>query len=126
MKECIGKTITQYSVMSIAGTEEERGLKLWRESLQCSAGVNQTEVSSYDLPFGMAMIRNCSWARHVPFSPTFGTVQSVNVADTPDETRDDCISEQPEVQTITNETLVSENGTENVAYNDFNDVDTKM
>ena len=62
-------------MLCLAGTEEERGLKRWRENLKRSTNVSQAEASSYDLPLGMALIRKCRWAHRVPFSPTYGLKQ---------------------------------------------------
>ena len=119
--------VTQYHVLCIAGTEEERGLKLWKENLKRSSSVNQAEASSYDLPLGMALIRKCRWAHRVPFSPTFGIGQSGKVTDQRAEEKDHYVAEQLDVPTIIDGTLVSEKGNDNIAYNDFNsDVVTKM
>ncbi|KAK2182864.1 hypothetical protein NP493_333g02056 [Ridgeia piscesae] len=112
---------------TIPGTEEERGLKLWKENLQRSTSVNQAEASSYDLPFGMALIRKCRWAHRVPFSPTYGLGQSGKDTVKRAEEQDDFVAEQLDVQTVIDGTLVSEKGNVNIACNDFNsDSVTKM
>ena len=114
--------VKHHNLVRLAGTEEERGLKLWRENLQQTPSVNQTEASSYDLPFGMATIRKCTWAHRVPFSPTFGLDLSVKKRDMRAEALDDYI-----VETIADGTLVSEKGNDNLAYNDFKpNIETKM
>ncbi|KAI0213897.1 Solute carrier family 23 member 2 [Lamellibrachia satsuma] len=100
---------------TIPGTEEERGLKLWRENLQQSTNVNQSEASSYDLPFGMAVIRKSRWGHCLPVSPTFSIGQS-DTADQPDgQTQNHNMTPIPE-----------EGGIDNVTFNDFNSVDTQM
>ena len=114
-------------MLCLAGTEEERGLKLWKENLQRSTSVNQAEASSYDLPFGMALIRKCRWAHRVPFSPTYGLGQSGKDTVKRAEEQDDFVAEQLDVQTVIDGTLVSEKGNVNIACNDFNsDSVTKM
>ena len=114
-------------MLCLAGTEEERGMKVWKENLKRSTSVNQAEASSYDLPFGMALIRKCRWANRVPFSPTYGLKQSVKETDQRADQQDDYVAEQLDVPTITDETLVSEKGNDNLACIDFNsDIETKM
>ena len=89
--------------------------------------MNQAEASSYDLPFGMALIRKCRWANRVPFSPTYGLGKSGKETDKRAEEQDDYVAEQLDVQTITDGNLVSEKGNDNLAYNDFNsNIETKM
>ena len=120
-KRCLCR-VKQDNLLRLTGTEEERGLKLWRENLKRSLDVNQAEASSYDLPFGMALIRKCRWAHRVPFSPTFGLGQSGKETDQRAEAQEDYI-----VETITDGTYVSEKGSDNLAYNDFkSNIDTKM
>ena len=113
-------------MLCLAGTEEERGLKLWRENLKRSTNVSQAEASSYDLPLGMSLIRRCRWANRVPFSPTYGLKQTGKETDQGAEEQD-YVAEQLDVPTITDGTLVSEKGNDNLAYNDFNsNIETKM
>ncbi|PIK59087.1 Solute carrier family 23 member 2 [Apostichopus japonicus] len=56
----------------IPGTYEDRGMD-WRTktSQDNTAGTLSTELSVYQLPFGMRWIQKKNWMRHVPFSPTF-------------------------------------------------------
>lgn len=55
---------------TVPGTDEERGIKLWRKALvkaDASSGYDKT----YDLPFIMGCLRRQRWATYVPFLPTF-------------------------------------------------------
>ena len=103
------------------GTEEERGLKPWRENLKLSTKTNPNEACSYDLPFGMAAIRRCTWAHRVPVSPTFNRGEATQQTETSDEAQnsDDSGIDQP-VSHIERTTVVAGNGIHNMAYTDSN------
>ena len=105
-----------YSATCSVGTEEERGLKLWRENLQQSTNVNESEASSYDLPFGMAVIRKSRWGHRLPVSPTFSIGQSDTAGQPDGQTK------KPDNMTP----IPEEGGIDNVTFNDFNSVDTQM
>lgn len=54
----------------LSGSSEERGLK----KLKRGVGVSGTELEgmrSYDLPFGMTIIRRYSFFKYLPISPAF-------------------------------------------------------
>lgn len=63
------------------GTDEERGIIIWREvpepidedSDEDIEGHDNSNLSlkTYDLPFGNNFIRNSKWGKYVPISPTF-------------------------------------------------------
>ena len=98
------------------GTEEERGLKPWRENLKLSTKTKPNEAGSYDLPFGMSAIRKSTWAHRVPVSPTFHIGESTEQTETPDEAQnsDDSGIDQP-ISHI-ERTAVAGNGIHNMAY----------
>lgn len=57
---------------TIPGTEEERGLKTWRQHLGDDEGDEQFEtasVSVYDLPFCLKRLSHCRGAKYLPFLP---------------------------------------------------------
>lgn len=57
---------------TIPGTEEERGLKTWRQHLGDDEGEEQFEtasVSVYDLPFCLKRLSHCRAAKYLPFLP---------------------------------------------------------
>ncbi|WAR28045.1 S23A1-like protein, partial [Mya arenaria] len=63
----------------IPGTDEERGIIVWREVPEdtdedSDDGDYQNlnlSMKTYDLPFGMNLIRSLRWGKYVPFFPTF-------------------------------------------------------
>ncbi|KAL7635610.1 UNVERIFIED_CONTAM: hypothetical protein RMT77_014679 [Armadillidium vulgare] len=58
---------------SIPGTEEERGVTKWKRQITASDEEEGLEDSSYDLPFGMSLLKRVTWCSRVPFSPTYRT-----------------------------------------------------
>ncbi|XP_006812822.1 solute carrier family 23 member 2-like [Saccoglossus kowalevskii] len=60
---------------TIPGTQEERGLIVYRkldaETIK-KLGLRGS-MTSYDLPFGMSYIKKWKWTRYIPFCPTFLT-----------------------------------------------------
>ncbi|KAB7504751.1 Solute carrier family 23 member 2 [Armadillidium nasatum] len=68
--------IFQKHVMEVfpsSGTEEERGVTKWKRQVTASDEEEGLEDSSYDLPFGMSLLKRVTWCSHVPFSPTYRT-----------------------------------------------------
>ncbi|KAH3811821.1 solute carrier family 23 member 1-like [Dreissena polymorpha] len=69
----------------IPGTDDERGIVIWREvpsdTDEESEDINMVNMNlsmkTYDLPFGMNLIRNFRWGKHVPIFPTFDGFDSV-------------------------------------------------
>ncbi|XP_052058406.1 solute carrier family 23 member 2-like [Mytilus californianus] len=56
----------------IPGTDQERGILSWRELTKEHLDDKENfSLRTYDLPFGMSKIKSWSWARYIPFSPTF-------------------------------------------------------
>ncbi|XP_052797378.1 solute carrier family 23 member 1-like [Mya arenaria] len=61
----------------IPGTDEERGIIIWREVPEDTDEDsddnqdNNLTMKTYDLPFGMNLIRSLRWGKYVPFFPTF-------------------------------------------------------
>ncbi|XP_071815513.1 solute carrier family 23 member 2-like [Apostichopus japonicus] len=56
----------------IPGTYEDRGMDWRTKTSQDNTAVTMsTELSVYQLPFGMRWIQKKNWMRYVPFSPTF-------------------------------------------------------
>ncbi|XP_071161246.1 solute carrier family 23 member 1-like [Mytilus edulis] len=56
----------------IPGTDHERGILSWRELTKEHLDDKENfSLRTYDLPFGMSKIKSWSWARYIPFSPTF-------------------------------------------------------
>jgi len=62
----------------LPGTDEERGIVIWRESPQDDdsddvdyENLNTMTMKTYDFPFGMNLIRSLTWGKYVPFFPTF-------------------------------------------------------
>lgn len=62
---------------TIPGTDEERGLILWRKQMTTPAGADGEQgeqkpvVSSYDIPWITPTLRRWKWTKYVPFLPTF-------------------------------------------------------
>ncbi|CAC5411969.1 SLC23A1 [Mytilus coruscus] len=56
----------------IPGTDQERGILSWRELTKEHLDDKENfSLRTYDLPFGMSKLKSWSWARYIPFSPTF-------------------------------------------------------
>ena len=71
---------------TIPGTDEERGIKTWRQQLS-SDDINANEfhtapIEIYDLPFGLKRLSNCKAAKYLPFLPYRGDEYEVR---TPNE-----------------------------------------
>ncbi|XP_068738178.1 solute carrier family 23 member 2-like [Montipora capricornis] len=71
---------------TIPGTDEERGIKTWRQQLS-SDDINANEfhtapVEIYDLPFGLKRLSNCKAAKYLRFLPYRGDENEVR---TPNE-----------------------------------------
>ncbi|PIK39237.1 Solute carrier family 23 member 2 [Apostichopus japonicus] len=66
----------------VIGTYEDRGMDWRTKTSQDNTAVTMsTELSVYQLPFGMRWIQKKNWMRYVPFSPTFaGFRQPYNTA----------------------------------------------
>ncbi|XP_076095874.1 solute carrier family 23 member 2-like isoform X4 [Mytilus galloprovincialis] len=60
------------SFIVLFGTDHERGILSWRELTKEHLDDKENfSLRTYDLPFGMSKIKSWSWARYIPFSPTF-------------------------------------------------------
>ncbi|KAJ8681354.1 hypothetical protein QAD02_017141 [Eretmocerus hayati] len=60
----------------IPGTDEERGLDAWAKEMELNfdAEVDESDEyvpSTFDLPFGMSLLRKWKWTSYLPFSPTY-------------------------------------------------------
>ena len=66
------------------GTDDERGIILWRKIDQSNEAEGMT-LKTYDLPFGMSYIRKWSWTRFIPFSPTFVGIDSLRCINCTDQ-----------------------------------------
>lgn len=58
----------------ISGTDEERGILVWRKSKSSSTKDSQESDElrkCYDFPLGMSLIRKWNWATYIPVCPTF-------------------------------------------------------
>ncbi|XP_014234315.1 solute carrier family 23 member 2 [Trichogramma pretiosum] len=64
----------------IPGSNEERGLDAWAKEMELNAtNVKDDEddesteyaYNTFDLPFGMALLRRWKWTSYLPFSPTY-------------------------------------------------------
>ncbi|OXU18741.1 hypothetical protein TSAR_000108 [Trichomalopsis sarcophagae] len=65
----------------IPGTDEERGLKAWATQMELNFdaaeddcvddGKTEYEYNTFDLPFGMSLLRRWKWTSYLPFSPTY-------------------------------------------------------
>ncbi|XP_058055573.1 solute carrier family 23 member 2 [Anopheles bellator] len=58
----------------IPGTDEERGLVAWSKEMALDVGQQSehaAERSTFDFPYGSALMRRWKWTRHVPFLPTY-------------------------------------------------------
>ena len=61
-------------LISFLGTDEERGIHVWRKLDTPSTENSETEhsaLSCYDFPFGMSAIRKIKFLKYIPISPTF-------------------------------------------------------
>ncbi|KAF2359150.1 Xanthine/uracil/vitamin C permease [Trinorchestia longiramus] len=56
---------------TIPGTARERGVVQWRAQLEQQSQIVEAASECYDLPWGMAAIRRWTWAKFIPFFPTF-------------------------------------------------------
>ena len=59
---------------TIPGTDEERGLIAWRSQMEEDSEENGVESSTskcYDIPFITKYLKEWTWSRYLPFSPTF-------------------------------------------------------
>lgn len=66
-----------YTDSSCPGTDEERGIIKWREQIHEEPVTADSEegalhpTSCYDIPIITKYLHRQSWARYVPFLPTF-------------------------------------------------------
>merc|ERR1719414_988117 len=64
---------------TIPGTDEERGIKKWREKESSGLPKNSATIRRlakiYDFPCGMSVIRKVKWFRRIPLCPTYGMSQ---------------------------------------------------
>ncbi|XP_069811824.1 solute carrier family 23 member 1-like [Dendropsophus ebraccatus] len=56
---------------TIPGTDEERGTSAWHKQMHAEKTNGSVGQSCYDLPFVTNYLRRLSWARYIPFLPTF-------------------------------------------------------
>ena len=59
---------------TIPGTEEERGLKTWRQHLSSTDSDDQFQtapIEFYDLPFGLKHVSHYKVAKYLPFVPYY-------------------------------------------------------
>ena len=61
-----------YIIQFKSGTPEERGLTKWRSQFENSENSSSDcKQNCYDLPFVMEFLRKQSWAKYIPFLPTY-------------------------------------------------------
>ncbi|NXN90812.1 S23A1 protein, partial [Rhinopomastus cyanomelas] len=66
----VGGTIAFILDNTIPGTQEERGLVQWKAGAHADSA-SRASLRSYDFPFGMSVVRNIQWLKHVPICPVF-------------------------------------------------------
>ncbi|XP_061858520.1 solute carrier family 23 member 1 [Colius striatus] len=66
----VGGTLAFILDNTIPGTQEERGLVQWKAGAHSDSG-SSANLSSYDFPVGMSVVRRSRWLRHVPICPVF-------------------------------------------------------
>ncbi len=59
---------------NISGTDQERGLIEWRAHIKKDPSSEKNPDHTYDLPFGMNLIRKLTWTRFIPCMPTYRDV----------------------------------------------------
>ena len=64
---------------TIPGTDEERGIKAWREHLsdESQGQMETASIKVYDLPFGLNRVTNFKVAKYLPFLPNHEEEQQV-------------------------------------------------
>lgn len=64
---------------TIPGTDEERGIKAWREHLsdESEGRMETASIKVYDLPFGLNRVTNFKVAKYLPFLPNHEEEQQV-------------------------------------------------
>lgn len=64
---------------TIPGTDEERGIKAWREHLsdESEGQMETASIKVYDLPFGLNRVTNFKVAKYLPFLPNHEEEQQV-------------------------------------------------
>lgn len=55
----------------IPGTKVERGIIAFAEEISFEQIDDDEEVSTYDWPVGMGLLRACKWTKYIPFLPTY-------------------------------------------------------
>ena len=69
--------MTSVRVLSYSGTDEERGLILWRKQMAPDSrpdgqqGAREPATSPYDIPWITPRLRQWKWTKYMPFLPTF-------------------------------------------------------
>ena len=65
---------------TIPGTDEERGLMAWRQSVSDENGeqFQTASVKIYDLPFGLNRLSNYKFAKYLPFLPNSDDKNEIN------------------------------------------------
>ncbi|XP_041371986.1 solute carrier family 23 member 1-like [Gigantopelta aegis] len=67
----IGGVLAFFLDNTVPGTDEERGIIVWRHHLEAKKGAKKKNSQLYDLPLITGLLRKCRCARYVPFLPTF-------------------------------------------------------
>lgn len=65
---------------TIPGTDEERGLMAWRQSVSDENGeqFQTASIKIYDLPFGLNRLSNYKFAKYLPFLPNSDDKNEIN------------------------------------------------
>lgn len=52
------------------GTQEERGLVQWKAGANANSETSE-QLTTYDFPFGMGVVKKIQWLKYVPVCPVF-------------------------------------------------------
>jgi len=66
----VGGSIAFILDNTVPGTHEERGLVQWKAGAYANSD-ESAKLKSYDLPFGMGVIKRTHWLKYVPVCPVF-------------------------------------------------------
>ena len=72
-----------YFIISVAGTDKERGILAWKKQLETLNGeeAEQTNSKTYDIPLVTKYIRKVACFRLIPVCPTFAGCRKVKETD---------------------------------------------
>lgn len=69
----------QVTILSVAGTDKERGIKSWQDRVQAGSK-NMCDQSCYDIPFCNSIFQRYRCFQYVPFLPSYKTTQKSDIA----------------------------------------------